>query len=363
MNTICILIPYFGELPPYLSLFFLSCKKNPEIDFFFFTDDRSLKSEEKNIRVIYMDFQDMKKRVKKVLGKGSVLPFPYKLCDYKPCYGNLFSDYTEGYEYWGHCDIDTILGNIKDTLIKLEYKKYNRLFTHGHFVLYRNTPEINNAYKLRLPSNIPPTMQFEFVRKTSYSCHFDEVGMNLICSYYKLAFCKKEVSYDVSYFYQTFRLSSIPENIVCLPVWVNGKIYGYELSNEKLTSKEYMYLHFQKRRIIPPPGIESCVQFAITHKGIIPLSQEVTPILINSIATLPTKRLPKPFFEASESIITKIMKIIKKEFPVRGILCFHTIYCIIKSRRWINNHGGDDLYTKNPWFNGTYTAGGSNKYK
>lgn len=363
MNTICMLIPYFGKLPPYLPLFIQSCKKNPEIDFFFFTDDRSLKSKEINIRVIYMDFRDMQNRVKKLLGKKAVLPFPYKLCDYRPCYGNLFSDYIEGYEYWGHCDIDTILGNIKDTLIKLEYKKYNRLFDFGHFTLYRNIQKINNAYKLPLPPDVPPTMQFSFVCKTSYGCHFDEVGMNLICSYYKLSFCKKDVSYDVSYYHQEFRLAGLPDYTACLPVWQEGKIYGYELSKGQLSRKEYMYLHFQKRNIIPPPGIENHTQFAITHKGIIPLSQEITTAFISNIIPTPAKRLRKPVFDAAESKISKIIKIIKKDFPIRGILSFHTVWGIIKSVRWIQAQGGDLFRTKSPWFNGTYTADGSNKYE
>ena len=39
---------------------------------------------------------------------------PHKLCDYKPAYGYIFEQYISEYKFWGHCDIDTIMGDLNE---------------------------------------------------------------------------------------------------------------------------------------------------------------------------------------------------------------------------------------------------------
>ena len=38
---------------------------------------------------------------------------PYKLCDFKPAYGFIFGEYLKEYDYWGHCDIDIVWGDLR----------------------------------------------------------------------------------------------------------------------------------------------------------------------------------------------------------------------------------------------------------
>ena len=41
-----------------------------------------------------------------------VIKNPYKLCDFKPLYGEFFAEYLSGFSHFGHCDIDVIMGRL-----------------------------------------------------------------------------------------------------------------------------------------------------------------------------------------------------------------------------------------------------------
>lgn len=359
MNDICLIIPYFGTFPQWMPLFVKSCLSNPTVDFLIITDDCTFSDPDvQNIEVVRMAFSQMQELLKAKLGKNARLPRPYKLCDYKPCYGVIFEEYISEYAYWGHCDVDTILGDIRGTVKRLDYKKYDRLFTHGHFVLYRNVPPEEALFSLPIPVSLPYFVRMGFVKTTSYCCHFDEVGMNLICSYHGKAFCKEEVSYDVSFFYEDFRRSGIPQNVKCLVTYEDGHIYGYEYDGKTLSKKEYMYVHFMKRRIGIQGNISS--RFIISNRGFLPLEREVTPELINTIVPQSAVRDNAPLEQVKGGALRKAWDMLKQDFPVRGFMAFHTIYAVWKSVRWINQEGGDDLYKKSKWFNGAITASRSN---
>lgn len=355
MNDICILIPYFGKLPTWMPLFINSCIENPTIDFLIITDDNDFETPQvENIRVLRRTFHQMQQLLKEKLGNKVRLPLPYKLCDYRPCYGVLFGEYLHGYAYWGHCDIDTILGDIRGFVERLHYKQYERLFTHGHFVIYKNEQAVNTMFSLPLPASLPPMIQWEFVKSTSYACHFDEVGINLICSYYGKSFCKEEVSYDVSFFYEDFRKSGIPSNVKCLVTFEEGHIFGYEYDGQTLSRKEYMYVHFMKRRIGFQGSLPS--RFIISHRGFLPLEGDVTPELMHCIIPQSASQNNAPITKLGRRAARKIWDAFKQDFPVRGCMALHTIYAIWESVRWINKEGGDDLYEKSKWFNGRITA-------
>lgn len=40
----------------------------------------------------------------------------YKICDFKPTFGHVFSDYLYDYDYWGYIDPDAIVGNLDSYL-------------------------------------------------------------------------------------------------------------------------------------------------------------------------------------------------------------------------------------------------------
>ena len=59
---------------------------------------------------------------------------PYKLCDYKPVYGLIFDEDLQDYDFWGHCDVDLIFGDIRK-FINL-YKKRGIYASRFKYFLY-----------------------------------------------------------------------------------------------------------------------------------------------------------------------------------------------------------------------------------
>ena len=80
-------------------------------------------------------------RFEKKLGFPVALNSPYKLCDFKPSDGEVFEDYLNDYDYWGHCDVDLIWGDIRKFVTDELLEKYVRIFSRGHCSIYRNSSE------------------------------------------------------------------------------------------------------------------------------------------------------------------------------------------------------------------------------
>lgn len=79
--------------------------------------------------------------------------YPYKICDYKPAYGEIFSDLLTPYDFWGYGDLDLVYGNISDFFKDSILNEFDIISNHpdfitGHFCLLKNTPRINALYKL-----------------------------------------------------------------------------------------------------------------------------------------------------------------------------------------------------------------------
>ena len=72
---------------------------------------------------------------------------PQKLCDYKPAYGEAFSDHLAGYDFWGHCDIDLIWGDIRKFVTEDILDTNERIFGRGHLTLMKNDPVVNSYYR------------------------------------------------------------------------------------------------------------------------------------------------------------------------------------------------------------------------
>src|SRR5882724_11438458 len=114
-KTIGFINCYFGKLPWYFNYFIHSCKYNPTVDFFIITDDKTyLKPLPPNVKLIYNSLEGVSRHASEKMGFPISIPYGYKLCDFKPAYGFIFSELLHGYDFWGHTDIDIIFGNIRD---------------------------------------------------------------------------------------------------------------------------------------------------------------------------------------------------------------------------------------------------------
>ena len=137
LEKIAFINAYFGKLPEDLDMYFFSCKMNPTIDWYIVTDDRKELKVPPNVKIIYMQFSEVRERMQKLFPFPISLERPYKLCDYKPCYGLAFADYLSGYDFWGHCDLDIIFGDIRAFLTSDILSKYERIGMQGQCSLYK----------------------------------------------------------------------------------------------------------------------------------------------------------------------------------------------------------------------------------
>ncbi len=142
--SICILIPYFGDLPPWFPLFFDSLRRNSTIDFLFLTDASLQDYHAPNVKTQYMSFDAYGDLVHQRTGLSLHLQDPYKLCDIRPLFGWIHAEELKPYDFYGYADVDVVFGDIRSFYTNELLSKYDVFSTHahilsGHFSLFRNT--------------------------------------------------------------------------------------------------------------------------------------------------------------------------------------------------------------------------------
>jgi hypothetical protein len=151
-KTIGLITCYFGQLPWYLDYFIHSCKYNPTVDFFIITDDKTyLKELPANVKLIYQTLEEVCFLASEKLGFPVNITYGYKLCDFKPAYGLIFSEILNDYDFWGHTDIDIIFGDIRQFMTDEQLENYDLISVRpdwitGCFLLYRNTDKLNTLF-------------------------------------------------------------------------------------------------------------------------------------------------------------------------------------------------------------------------
>lgn len=274
MKKIGLIIPYFGVLPNYFSLWLKSAAYNNSIDYLLFTDcDLSIYDIPPNVISIYMTFREVKQRVARFISFPFVLDTPYKLCDYKPIYGLIFEDYLKEYDYWGHCDPDVIWGDLSDYIKDELFEKYDRLYRRGHLCIYKNNQLINYAPLKKLDGS---KISYEDIYKHRYSAHYDEGALleELIRQQGGKQWDEDDFA-DVSYFYKQFILvkhNKLCENVTAFR-WKEGKLIGLGINGDLEKEKEYSYVHLQKRKMKYKDGFLGD-DFLITPNEFIPYSEE-----------------------------------------------------------------------------------------
>lgn len=277
---VCIINVYMGTYPHYFPLWLKSAERNPDIDFLIFSDS-TYANLPTNVRIVRSSLAEIKQRAEKALGFAVALDTPYKCCDYKAIYGLLFKDELLGYDYWGHCDLDLIWGDLEKCFIENEITRYDRFFFLGHLSLYRNNDKVNNYIKLS-----GAAVGYREVYTTNRICVFDEIpGTVQIYLKHRLPMFADKKFADISSIYRRFRLAKPTINGEKIRnyrhqvfIWEDGRVYRLYRKHGHTFKEEYTYIHFQKR-----PNFElnfdwqSCSSFAITDAGFFPmdgLSQE-----------------------------------------------------------------------------------------
>jgi hypothetical protein len=151
-TTIALVTCWYGQYPWYLPYFIHSCIYNPTIDFYIVTDNKQiLPNKPQNVIIIHKTIEDIKSLASNKLDFPVVIENAYKLCDFKPAYGLLFSEFLNKYDFWGHGDIDIMYGDIRgfmteEVLLNHDVISSRHDFITGTYCLYRNNQQMNTLF-------------------------------------------------------------------------------------------------------------------------------------------------------------------------------------------------------------------------
>lgn len=248
MNKIAYVIPYFGKLPTNFPLWLISCEANPTIDWIIYTDDKSFYNYPQNVKVKYCTFDDIKKKIQENFDFKILIDRPWKLCDYKVAYGEIFKEDLKEYDFWGYCDIDVLWGNIRKFITDDILKKYDKIGFQGHSTLYKNNSEVNSRYKMEF-SDLP---SYKEIFSTSRGYCFDEDIITKIYDKMDIPYYKKVNFAHLSlkkYSFFLWHLSKENDykNKRQVFIWNNGNLYRKYLYDKNIYEEEFMYIHFFTR--------------------------------------------------------------------------------------------------------------------
>lgn len=259
MKKIVFICPYFGAFPDYFNLTLKSIEYNKTIDWLIITDIKEKYDYPDNVKVINMSFTELRKKIQSCFDFKIYLGKPYKLCDYKCAYGLIFEEYIKNYDFWGHCDLDCIYGDLRKFLPENILKENERIYCLGHMSLYKNNDKVNNIFKNKIDEETD--YKNIFTKERPFS--FDEMGIIRIMDKEKIKIYNKFVFADI-YPWE--------KPLICVETHINIKekkhssfmnkekkqifefdeghlnsIYLDNKNDRNIKKQEYMYIHLQRR--------------------------------------------------------------------------------------------------------------------
>ena len=256
MNRIRLIIPYFGILPKFFPYFLLTAKRNQKIDFLIYTDqkvDQFAILNANNIEFVTLSFDELREKVQSKFDFKISLKTPYKLCDYKVAYGLIFEEELRGYDYWGFCDTDVLLGDIyqfleEHSFFENDYARYGLL---GHLQIFKNSQEVNRIfmsgkdlnYRLNYKNVFTSEQNFIFDEEKGIQILFEKSGFEQLQD-------KFFDDIDISHF--SFREYGEDEPKRYYSWSQKHGLKSINLIDGQLVIKHPLYSHFQKRTIECP---------------------------------------------------------------------------------------------------------------
>ena len=282
-NRILFIVPYFGRFHHYFQLWLQSCKYNATIDWLLFTDDETAYDYPENVKVKYTIFTEVVKQIQSRFDFPIVLNNPYQLCEFKVAYGEVFDTYTSGYDFWGHCDIDLIWGNLRKHLTDHVLQAYSKISWRGHLTLYKNTKHINSLY--RKPIDGVDFYKYAFSNPTGFPLAPDERAINYLYEAEGEKVYKNLMFADLKIRCYNFSLLHFPEDEMYknknqVFLWEDGDLKRLYLHNGKICVENYAYIHFLKRTMQLDKNFKLSDKFLIVPNRFLNIEGELTDEMI-----------------------------------------------------------------------------------
>ena len=302
MKSIVVIFPYFGTLPSQYKMWRASALRNPDIDFLFFTDCDVKPA--KNIIVKRMDFADFKKRVQEKFDFPIILDRPYKICDYRPAFAYVFSNYIKEYDFWGWGDLDVVYGNIRHFINDDILSKYKMFSGFGHFALYKNDKYTNTFFMKDINGYV--SYREAFTQKRS--AYFDEYGYKGFGDKWRDCHpddCWLEWPFDnVSRPKEAYHFCSLNrEWKQVIFEHIDNKLFMLRFIDGHLEKKESLYAHFQHRGFMKDL-VTDYNHFLVTPRAIINYPKHFSDIQLRFFCRKQT--LMTKYYQWKDRIIWKL---------------------------------------------------------
>lgn len=151
-NRCVLIMPYFGRLPSCLGTYLASLQgKNFDV---LWISDLPVREHPDNFKIVHMTFDECRARMADRLGAPVCVNGGYRLCDFKPMYGQVFEDLISNYDYWGFGDCDLVYGKAFNDFLKrtVETDKYDVIsmqaeYLSGATCFLRNNERMRMLYR------------------------------------------------------------------------------------------------------------------------------------------------------------------------------------------------------------------------
>lgn len=297
LSSIGLVLPYFGTFPNYFPLFLESCRQNASVDWHIYTDSDAAYDYPENVKVHKMTFADFRAKLQQSFDFPICLESPYKLCDFKPTYGETLAEDLKDYDFWGHCDCDMIYGNIRHFMTEEILAAYPRILNSGHTILYRNIPEVNSYYRTQA------YIDYKTVLSDSKNHSFDEWPGLSECWRRDGQACYGGLIFDdILIMAEDFRpVQVLPGGFVgpyhdqpCEAgrfhkmkhisyLFHDGILERCWVQKGRVKKEEVMYVHFQKRKMQISEGLLDFRRFLIVPNAFL-CPVELTPEVLRTLA-------------------------------------------------------------------------------
>jgi hypothetical protein len=242
-----LIAPHFGDRPSWFPLVVRSMATNPDVHWLLYTE-RPVTDAPPNVTVQLCEFEDLAARIQANFAFQISLERPYKLCDFRPAFGEIFAPELAGYDFWGHSDLDVIFGRIRDHLPPAAFRADKILF-QGNFALYRNTAEAARWYRHEAGK-----ISYYNVMTTPEARHFDEWGgIYWLLEDLGVRSWQEEVIFDLSFAEYRTRAESALGRTPRRYAWEDGEVCEYSVGRGgRIERRTALLVHIQKRAMRAP---------------------------------------------------------------------------------------------------------------
>jgi len=253
-----LIVPHFGNRPSWFPLVVRSMATNPDVHWLLFTD-QPVAHAPPNLVVEVCEFEDLVARIRGHFPFEISLDRPYKLCDFRPAFGEIFADELSAYEFWGHCDLDVVFGRIREHL-PLEAFEADKILFQGNFALYRNTAEAARWYRHEAGK-----ISYRDVMTSPEARHFDEWGgIYWVLRDLGIRHWQQDTIFDLSFASYRTLDEHAPDRTPRRYAWEDGEVCEYRLQGREVVRRTALLIHIQKRSMrVPKQDVLAASRFWI----------------------------------------------------------------------------------------------------